>query len=190
VRLPRAGQDHVADARRSGINSSGVAQTGRRPFFPATQNQECALVGTAREIVKPKRAAKTRRAAMDMRNYAGSAFISVDDLRDGPRQETIAAVALGKFDRPNVTFETGDQFSLNKTNTRTLINAYGPNSQDWIGKTIELCLGTATYNNEDRESVVVRPISPPLTPASKPVEAQTPAPSSPPKPELDDEIPY
>ena len=127
---------------------------------------------------------------MDMKQYGASAFIGVENLRDDPRQEAIAAVALGKFDRPTVTFESGDQFSLNKTNTRILINAYGPSSQDWIGKTIELFIGTATYNKEERESVVVRPISPTLTQVPKPLEAQTPAPISPPRPDLNDDIPF
>jgi hypothetical protein len=123
---------------------------------------------------------------MDMKQYGASAFIGVENLRDGLRQETITAVALGKFDRPTVTFESGDQFSLNKTNTRTLINAYGPNSQDWIGKTIELFIGTATYNKEERESVAVRPISPP-----KRLTTQTPAPpKQAPVKDLDDEIPF
>jgi len=106
---------------------------------------------------------------MNMREFAGSAFITVETLRDGPREEVIESVATGKYDKPVATFESGDQFSLNKTNTRTLINAYGEDSQDWIGNTVELFLGTATYNNEDRESVVVRPISP-----SKPIEARAP----------------
>jgi hypothetical protein len=119
---------------------------------------------------------------MDMKQYGASAFIGVENLRDGPRQETIAAVALGKFDRPTVTFESGDQFSLNKTNTRILIKAYGPNSKDWTGKTIELFIGTATYNKEERESVVVRPISP-----AKQPEAPTPAP---PKADMNDDIPF
>lgn len=115
-----------------------------------------------------------------MREYSSSAFICVDDLKDGPRRETITEIVIGQFGRPNATFESGDQLALNKTNTRTLVNAYGPNSQDWIGNTIELCVGTVVYNSEERDSVVVQPISPP-----KPV-AQRHAPVSPPKP--DDEI--
>ena len=123
-----------------------------------------------------------------MRQYAGSMFVTVESLRDGPRQETIAAVGLGKFDRPTAAFKSGNQFSLNKSNTSTLIAAYGPNGQDWVGCTIELHVGTATFNNEERESVVVKPISPP-----KPLAAQTPMPKqSPPeqKQDIDDNIPF
>jgi hypothetical protein len=123
---------------------------------------------------------------MDMRDYAGSAFITVEGLREGPRQETIVAVALGKYDKPVTSFESGDQFALNKTNTRTLINAYGEDSRDWIGNTVELFLGTATFNGEERESVVVRPVSP-----SKLVESRMPAPkSSRPANDMSDNIPF
>jgi hypothetical protein len=123
---------------------------------------------------------------MDMRQYAGSMFVTVESLRDGPRQETIAAVGLGKFDRPTAAFKSGNQFSLNKSNTSTLIAAYGPNGQDWVGCTIELHVGTATFNNEERESVVVKPVTPP-----KPIEARTPSPMQPPKKsDLDDDVPY
>ncbi len=75
---------------------------------------------------------------MDMRDYAGSSFITVESLRDGPRRKTIVSVAPGKYDKPVATFESGDQFALNKTNIRTLINAYGEDSQDWTGYAVEL----------------------------------------------------
>jgi hypothetical protein len=119
---------------------------------------------------------------MDMKKYAASRFIGVEDLRDGLRQETIVSVEPGKYDKPVATFESGDQLTLNKTNVRTLINAYGEDSQDWVGCTIELSIGPAKYNGGQIESVVVKPISPP-----KPLAAQTPAPK---KPDLDDQIPF
>ena len=46
---------------------------------------------------------------MDMRQFAGSSFITVETLRDGPREEVIVSVAPGKYDKPVVTFESGDQ---------------------------------------------------------------------------------
>ena len=62
---------------------------------------------------------------MDMSKYAGQSFIKIDDVRDGPIEEQIAAFGMGKFDRPVLTFESGDMMSLNQTNVRTLICAYG-----------------------------------------------------------------
>lgn len=122
---------------------------------------------------------------MDMRPFAGSSFITVETLRDGPREEVIVSVAPGKYDKPVVTFESGDQLSLNKTNVNTLIRAYGPNDKDWIGCFIELSIGPLKYNGEKQEGVVVNPISPP-----KPVAAQTPLPKQPRGKDMDDDIPF
>jgi hypothetical protein len=75
---------------------------------------------------------------MDMRQYAGSSFVTVESLRDGPREDKIASVEPGKYDKPVVTFESGNKLSLNKTNVNTLIRAYGPDDEDWIDCTVEL----------------------------------------------------
>jgi hypothetical protein len=123
-----------------------------------------------------------RRIDMDMRQYSSSRFIGVEDLRGGPRHETFVSVEPGKYDKPVATFESGDQLTLNKTNVRTLIDAYGAGSRDWTGCTIELSIGTAKYNGDQIESVLVKPISPP-----KPREAPTPAPKS---PAPDDDRPF
>jgi hypothetical protein len=57
---------------------------------------------------------------------------------------------------------------LNATNTKTLVRAYGPNSEDWIGKEVELAPGTVKFNGEPQEVVIVKPISPPIaTPTPK-----------------------
>ena len=123
---------------------------------------------------------------LDMRKYAGSTFIGVDNLRDGPREETVVSVALGKYDKPVALFESGDQLTLNKTNTGTLIKNYGPNAEDWVGCNIELSIGSAIYNGNNIESVVVKPVTPP-----KPIEALTPVPKPPaPKNEMNDDIPF
>jgi hypothetical protein len=123
---------------------------------------------------------------MDMRKFAGSKFMTVDDLRDGNRDELVFSVAPGKYDRPVVTFESGDKLSLNVTNVNTLIRAYGPNDKDWIGCFIELSIGPLKYNGVDREGVIVKPVTPP-----KPVAARTPVPKPPPpKNDMNDDIPF
>jgi hypothetical protein len=58
---------------------------------------------------------------MDMSKYAGSAFLSLDDLQAGPIRGEIAAVEIGNYDKPVVTFTNGLKFSLNATNTAALI---------------------------------------------------------------------
>ena len=54
-----------------------------------------------------------------------------------------------------------DKFSINKTNVRTLIKAYGEDGREWLGLTIELYAGETTYQNQPKDSVLVRPISRP-----------------------------
>ena len=70
----------------------------------------------------------------DMSKYASSSFIKVDDLVEGPEEQVIAEIAEGKFEKPVLTFDDGSKLSLNATNTRALIKAFGPNDKDWIGQ--------------------------------------------------------
>ena len=104
---------------------------------------------------------------MDMRKYSGEQFIKVDDVREGPLQVQIALVKQGKFDKPDMNFETGEILSLNATNTKILVRAYGPNSEDWVGKEIELTLGQVEFQKKLQDAVVVKPISPPIAAAEK-----------------------
>jgi hypothetical protein len=111
---------------------------------------------------------------MDMTKYSATEFVGFDDIRDhGARQETIVGVAKGNYERPVLEFASGDKFSLNKTNVRTLIRAYGPNDRDWIGLVIELYAGETLYQGQKKDSVLVRPVSPDL-----PSEKRTPLPES------------
>jgi hypothetical protein len=104
---------------------------------------------------------------VDMRKYSGESFIKLNDVRDGPLQETIAGVKSGKYDTANLVFESGSALSLNATNNSTLIRAYGPNSDDWIGKEVELFAGEVEFQNKPLDAVLVRPISPALKPAER-----------------------
>jgi hypothetical protein len=124
---------------------------------------------------------------MDMRKYSGESFVKIDDVRGGSIQAQIAAVKQGKFDKPDLVFETGDVLSLNATNNKTLIRAYGPNSKDWHGKAIEMLLGEVEFQKKMQEAVIVRPVSPLLKP-----EEQTPLPPASSKGDggMDDEIPF
>jgi hypothetical protein len=140
---------------------------------------------------------------MDMRKFTGETFIKLD-VRDGPLQLTIAAVKDGKFDKPNLIFESGEALSLNATNNKALIRSYGPNSADWTGKEVELYAGTVEFQNKPLDAVLVRPISPPLKASertkiepefgSDPVETSKPAKLKAPTKKggggFDDEIPY
>jgi hypothetical protein len=120
---------------------------------------------------------------MDMRKYSGANFLKVDDVRAAPLREIIATVKVGKYDKPDLYLESGDCLSLNATNTATLIRAYGPNSDDWLHKEIELFGGEIEFQNKPIDAVLVKPISPVLKQQerTKPPAAHDP---------MDDEIQY
>jgi hypothetical protein len=123
---------------------------------------------------------------MDMREYVQGDFIKVEHIRNGPRRERIVGVEKGQFDRPVITLETGDMLTLNVTNTKILIHAYGEQSEEWINKEIELTLGKVPYKGDMVDSVIVMPLNP-TRDANMPV---LPKPKVSAAEEMDDEIPF
>jgi hypothetical protein len=107
---------------------------------------------------------------MDMRQYTAK-YIKPDQVRDGPIQTRIINVFESeRYGRPMLELETGSQFTLNDGNTNVLIQAWGHNSDDWIGQEIELALGTYKDWRSDpvveKETVKVRAVSPTKTATS------------------------
>jgi hypothetical protein len=96
-----------------------------------------------------------------MRKHVGGMFIKVADVRNGALRMQIAAINEGKYEKPDVVFETGETLTLNATNARILMRAYGPDSEDWIGKEIELYAGEVEFEKKMQPSVIVRPLSAP-----------------------------
>ena len=99
---------------------------------------------------------------MDMKKYSGTAFLKPGDVKAGPLSVVIVDVTEGKFGRPDLEFSDGTKFSVNATNNRTLVTSYGGESDDWIGKEIELSLGEIEYQGQPQEAVLVKTISPPI----------------------------
>jgi hypothetical protein len=116
----------------------------------------------------------------DMSRYATSTFIKVDDLTEGPEQKVITEIGEGKYEKPVATFNDGSKLSLNGTNVRTLIGAFGPNDEDWIGQRIDLYAGTVRFDGKDTDSVLVRALNP------LPAAERTPLKPQP----VDDDIPF
>ena len=102
-----------------------------------------------------------------LKEYTGSNFITVNDVRDGPITDTIADVVQGKFEKLNVVFESGNRLGLNKTNARILRKLFGDDTDLAIGRTIEMYLGQIRYQGDDHDSVLIRPIAPPDEPEAK-----------------------
>jgi hypothetical protein len=130
---------------------------------------------------------RKRDLKMKMIKYASASFIGVSDVEDGPIRGTIAAVDHGSFDKAVVTFSNGMKFSLNKTNVGTLIEAWGDESDDWLGEKLEMYLGTIRFKNEDQPAVLVRP----LVRAAGEKKTKPPKPTKgDPIPDIDDQIPF
>ena len=109
--------------------------------------------------------APLRSDEMDLREFMGTNYIGVDDIvANGSREETIIDIQIGNYGRPDLYFKDGSRLSLNVTNTRTLGRAFGTESRDSIGKTIEVYIGEIETREGKQNSVLIRPISPTKTP--------------------------
>ena len=114
---------------------------------------------------------------MDLSQYAGTRYIKIDDLVDGPQRKIIANVELGQWDRPVLTFTDNSRLSLNGTNVNALCNVFGStDSEDLIGKEIELYAGPVRVQGAHKIIVLVRASHPPPTKSVKE--------------DLDDEVPF
>jgi hypothetical protein len=85
---------------------------------------------------------------MNMSEYFGSAFVKINDLANGPERKTIAKVEIGRYGRPVLTFTDRSRLSVNVTNNKVHVRAFGDDDEAWVGQ-----------KNEDGEtdSVLVRP---------------------------------
>jgi hypothetical protein len=128
---------------------------------------------------------------MDMRKF-GSGFLKPEDVRDAPFQGRVLNIYTSeKYKRPVLVFDTGEEFSLNETNRKALVRAWGFESDIWIGLEVELSLGFykdwETDPPEEKETVAVRPISARPLSASDGTKATT-RPSV--RDAMNDEIPF
>jgi hypothetical protein len=125
---------------------------------------------------------------MDMRRYAGGVFVRVEDIHEsGPKRVKIEGVEDGRFEKPVLVLSDGTSLTSNQTNVRTLMRVWGPNSTDWVGQEIELYIGQTTYDGRPQDSVLVKPISPPIRlDERKPLKPARPMP----KPPIDDDVAF
>ena len=89
----------------------------------------------------------TTENSYDAGDFVGGTFVKKEDLAAGPQRFTIQGVSKATFEARNgspaeealqLELDEDRQFSLNKTNIRVLIGAYGRKTADWIGKPIIL----------------------------------------------------
>jgi hypothetical protein len=146
-------------------------------------NSELRTADTAQAVEGTQRADKESESKMDMSKYAGGNFLKVADLKE-PFKAKIIDIEIGaKFDKPNLTFSEGSVLSLNATNCGTLLRAYGSDSDDWLGKEVEVHVGETDYKGEMIPTILLKPLSP--SPESKKSIKKQPK-----KKDMDDEIPW
>jgi hypothetical protein len=111
-------------------------------------------------LVSKSKQAPHKESLMDMRQFKKPKFLKVEDIRSsGPRQERIAGVVTGQFEKPDLIFESGDKLGLSATNIEILSMAYGFESEAWSGHLVELALGKGEYNREMVDMIILKPLS-------------------------------
>jgi hypothetical protein len=128
-------------------------------------SQTFTLARLARGLRVPPRTPQDKRKAneMDMSKFVKRILTVADVKASGPRILHIAKVEEGRYDKPVLVFDNGERLTLSETNNLILQGAYGPDSDHWTGKKVELAVGELTYNKKPVEAIIVKPISPGLT---------------------------
>ena len=163
-------------ARNSSTEHTGGAARARVSGTP----QRVATDGGAQPVARHDK--HHEEINMDMRQFGGGHYAAAADVRDGPIAQVIADVRTGKYDKPDLHFESGDILSLNATNRRVLIRA----SETWTGMHVELVLGEVEFQ---KEAVIVKLISPAIT-AVEQAAAAEPKPVNGSGGDMDDDIPF
>lgn len=126
-----------------------------------------------------------------MRVSLPSNYLKADDLQGRRPEVTIERLALESFEGEGekyiLYFAGKDKgLVLNVTNTRTLIDALGDESDDWIGATVELFTIDVDFQGRLTKGLRLRVVS-------APQRERRPAPpvqDGPHHPVADDEIPF
>jgi hypothetical protein len=119
------------------------------------------------------------RASMNVSDYFTGTFLKVEDLAGEVMHATIEKVEEGKYGLV-LTLDNDSMFSLNMTNGKTLAKAYSYESDNWCGKRIELSAGEVPYKGDKVPSIILKPISPPLSESDRKL----------PEPDISDDIPF
>jgi hypothetical protein len=139
--------------------------------------------------------AEKEKLKMDARKYFGVTFVTLKGLAEGPQQAVIDKVEEGKFGKLNLIFADSTAASLNATNSRALVRALGPDTDAWLGHTVELAVGELEYQGKMQPAILIAPISAPLQAATtlEPEQAAS-VPSARPagsrSSDMDDNIPF
>ena len=98
---------------------------------------------------------------MDMSEFGGRAYLRVADVEQGGsfKAKIVAVERDKKFGKALLHLSEGSILSLNVTNARTLIKSFGAESDDWLGKEVEIYLGATVFEGEEKATILLRVIS-------------------------------
>jgi hypothetical protein len=99
---------------------------------------------------------------MDITQFLGTATLKIADLKDGSIKAMITDVSIGKYNKPDLTLDDGSRLSCNITHARVLARHYGIDTDNWIGKAVQLSIGPLRFQGQEQDAILVRPLSPPL----------------------------
>lgn len=107
---------------------------------------------------------------MDARKFFAATFVTLGDLADGPQQKEIDRVEEGKYNKLNLIFTDNCAVSLNATNSRALVKAFGSETDEWPGRSVELAAGELKYDGKLNPAILITALesAPVEKPAAKP----------------------
>lgn len=120
---------------------------------------------------------------MDINQAFPSKYLKASDLKGNECTVTMERVEMAEFDdgepKPAIHFKgTNKAFVLNKTNANTIVDIYGPNTENWAGKPITLFPTYTDFQGRQVACVRVKPAQrhqpAPAPPAAEPAWANTP----------------
>lgn len=126
---------------------------------------------------------------MNISEVYPSKYLKAEDLQGKEIPVTIANVEIEKIGqgndhKPVAYFEGKDKgVALNKTNSTNIAAAYGPETDDWIGKRVILYTAWVDYQGKSVQAIRIRPDH-----GRQRTQPQRQAP--PPPADLDDDIPF
>ncbi len=127
---------------------------------------------------------------MDMGEFVSSKFVKAEDLAGQVVRVTIAKVGIeevgqAKDRKATLSFVGKDKgLVLNRTNTKALIDAFGKDSDAWVGQKIELYATETLFQGKPVQGLRVRPAPKKAAPKAPVVTAPEPAADD----ELNDDI--
>ena len=129
---------------------------------------------------------------MDLSQVYGGSLLKAADLQGQPRKVTVSGVSLQDFpDQPTkivLSFKNTDkELVLNKTNYGMLAASMGSESDNWVGRTIELRPEKTQYKGDIVDCIRTYPAQAQAAPAAAP---QPPAPATQAPAGFDDNLPF